>query len=200
MEPPPKSEHRPIVDPIDLDRLHARDPELLAEVVREVTPRILAVIQAYTRDYDEANDLLQDCWSRILERLENYSRCDSFTAWAIAVSKNVCKMRERRESQWRRLEMGPDDLSKVPSGWADPLQTCIAGQQRRVLFTALGKLPDAERDAIVLRLLEGRGPAETAQILGVTTPTARSILVRGIARLQKMEEVRHLLFDWIQSD
>ena len=69
--------------------------------------------------------------------------------------------------------------------------------RQQAVSRALGRLPDRERDAIVLRLLEGRDTAETAQILKMSEAGVRSILLRGMTRLKKMKEMRELLPEWM---
>lgn len=49
---------------------------------------------------------------------------------------------------------------------------------------------------IVLRLLQGRTTAETAEILRVSGDAVREILHRGMTRLKRMEELRDLLAEW----
>lgn len=64
------------------------------------------------------------------------------------------------------------------------------------MHAALGRLTDRERDVIVLRLLEGKGTGETAIALGISESAVRSILLRAMTRLSRMEELRGLLPDW----
>jgi len=187
------------LETVDLERLRARDPELLEALVRDTSPRMLAVIRPYARDEHHAKDLLQDCWIHILERLEQFRRCDSFGGWAVAVSKNVCRMQYRQAKRTGTTVAGSGTLEGL-AGAVDPLEESMLQQQRQVLFAALGKLPDIERTAIVMRLLEGRSRTATAEILHVTVSMVGPIVARGISRLRGMEEVRQLLLDWIEPD
>ena len=167
--------------------------------MRVTSPRILATIRGYARDDDQANDLLQDCWVHILKRLDGFTWNGSFAAWAIAVSKNVCKMRLRREKRANVSEVALEDIGEVASGGPDPADELELRRQRRAVHSALGRLPDRERDVILLRLLEGRGTAETARVLEISNAGVRSIFARGMSRLRRMEEVRELLLEWMRS-
>ncbi len=201
----PGGKDRATADPIDLERLHAHDPALLTEIVREVSPRIWMAIRRFARDDDHADDLLQDCWVRILQSMHRFKGHGSFTAWAIAVSKNVCRMhlrRERREGVLKvALESVEHLISREPDlTEAEDLPTTAESLQqlrRQAVYRALGRLPDIERNAIVLRLLEGRNTAETARVLHVSEAAVRSSLLRGVNRLKRMEEVRELLPEWM---
>lgn len=162
-------------------------------------------IRRYARDDDHADDLLQDCWVHILEHLHRFRGRGSFTAWAITVSRNVCRMqlrRERREGVQKvglesvehliSRELGPNETDDVPTT-AESMQQL----RQQAIYKAMGRLPDIERDAIVLCLLEGRNTAETARILRVGEAAVRSILLRGTNRLRRMREVRELLPEWM---
>ena len=188
-----------IGDSIDLARLHARDPLLLTQLVQELSPRIWVAIRHYARDDDDADDMLQDCWTRILERLEAFRHRTSFTAWAITVSRNVCRTKLRRARREGMRTVALEDVAEVSVDRPDSLEELQLRREREIIYGALGKLPDGERDAIVLRVLEGRDTEEAAEILGLAQATVRSLLQRGLRRLRRMEQVRMLLADRIDE-
>ena len=97
-------------EPVDLERLRARDPHLLTTLVREMSPRMLAVIYSYARDDDHADDLLQESWVEILKRLDGFKGRGSFAGWAIKVSRNVCRMQVRAEKRARLREAAVDGI------------------------------------------------------------------------------------------
>ena len=182
---------------IDLPRLHARDPTLLTQLVEDLSPRIWTAIRRYAQDDDDADDLLQDCWVRILDRLDSFKRRGPFAAWAIAVSRNVCKTRLRQRKLARGSVVLVEDISEIAGRGPDPLDALRTKREQDAIYAALAKLPDRERDAIVLRVLEGRDARETGATLGVTPDTVRSLLQRGMYRLRRMQEIRVLLGDWM---
>lgn len=65
----------------------------------ELSPRIRVAIRTYADTDDDVDDLLQECWVHILERLDRYEPRGSFAGWAVAVSRNVCKMRLRAKKR-----------------------------------------------------------------------------------------------------
>lgn len=160
-------------------------------------------IRRYARDDDQADDFLQDCWVQILEQLDSYTPDSTFAGWAIAVSRNVCRMKLREERRAAMVEVALETVEEELVADADPGEETRAAHEsrrrlwKRAVYDALGRLPDRERDAIVLRLLEGRDTSETAAILGVNERTVRSVLLRGMTRLRRMEDLRKLLPEWI---
>ncbi len=175
---------------------------MLTELVQELSPRIWVTIRRYARDDDQSDDLLQDCWVRILEHLDTYRRDESFAAWALEVSQNLCRTKARARKSARAVEVPVRNVDEQAGG--DPGSAAGSPQtedrrresRKRVLYEALGRLPDRERDVIVLRLLEGRTTKEAAEIVGVSERAVRMILVRGMTRLRQMEELRELLAGW----
>lgn len=152
-------------------------------------------IRPYARDDDHADDLLQDCWQVILERLHRYGGRGSFVGWAIAVSKNVCRMRLRQAKRAGGRDVGLLDAEEPADSAPNPEEAFVAQQRREALYRALGKLPPRERDAIVLRMVEERDAAETAEARGVSGPAARALVARAIFKLSRMEEIRQLAVD-----
>ena len=159
--------------------------------------RIWVAIRPYARDDDHADDLLQDCWEVILERLHRYGGRGSFAGWAIAVSKNVCRKQLREAKRSGAAETSLQDPAEVADSAPNPEDGLVERESREALSRALERLPERERDAIVLRILEERGAAETAHALDVSPDTVRSLVARAIFKLSRMEEIRQLAMDWI---
>ena len=160
-------------------------------------------IRSYADSDDEADDMLQDCWVQILEDLDGYGQRGSFAGWAMAVSKSYCKTRVRVEKRTTATEIRLGHMGETP-GTFDEMQWKEEQSKRRyweqVVHDALGRLPDRERDVIVLRLLEGRDTEETALALGVSESGVRSILLRAMARLRRMKGLREALPQWIDGN
>ena len=154
-------------------------------------------IRTFADSDEEVDDLLQACWVRILDRLDQYEPSGRFAGWAIKVSQNICRMKLRAEKRAGLAEalFRKDAQRHTEAGTPDghePEQP----RWERVAHEALARLPDRERDVIVLRLLEGNTTAEAAEILKVSEDAVRGILHRGMTRLKRMEELRGLLAEW----
>lgn len=169
-------------------------------MVRELSPRIWIAIREYASDDEYADDLLQDCWLRILEELDSYGQRGSFGSWAVAVSRNFCREKVKVEERVSASEVLLGHMGEIPDEF-DETQPLMDPSRRRywaqVVHDALGRLSDRERDVIVLRLLEGRDTAETADTLGISEPGVRSILLRAMNRLRRMKGLREALPEWI---
>ena len=160
----------------------------------------IAIRKHVDRD-DEMDDVLQECWVRILEDLDHYEPRGSFTGWAIAVSRNVARMklREKKDAEARA---GPaeEQFEQDRQSRADSQGGSRDGEStefwERVLLEALDGLPPRERDAIILVLLWERTTRDAAETLGVSESAVREILKRGMTRLKRMKKLRSLLPKW----
>jgi DNA-directed RNA polymerase specialized sigma24 family protein len=89
---------------------------------------------------------------------------------------DVLRMPQRAESY--------DDaigLAAVPA--ADPAQRFADRDEIRRLVAEIGRLPERQRLALVLREFDGRTHAETARALGTTVPATKSLIIRARSNL-----------------
>lgn len=144
-------------------------------------------VRPYAQDDDHANDLIQDSWLCILDQLDSYRGRGPFASWAVAVARNLARTQLRKAKRAGMkgvpLEEHPDLEDPAP----DPEEELLLQQQREAFYRALDRLPDRERDTVVLGVLEGKDAHEIARALDVTPPSARTILRRAVTRLENME-------------
>ena len=169
----------------DRKRFRAGDPALFRHLVRETSPRMLRVIRGYARDDDHAADLLQVCWIRIYRKRVRFSGTGSFLGWALTVCRNVCRteVRKRRPGPLVRL----DDRRDLPDRTPGPAEQLKRQERAAALYAALERLRVRERDAILLRIIEGRSTAEVARMLAVKEVSVRSLIHRGLKKLRRMD-------------
>lgn len=65
----------------ELQRFHAGDEQLFRRLVDELSPRLLAVTRSFSRDLDEAHDLLQETWQRAYTKRGSFRGEGSILAW-----------------------------------------------------------------------------------------------------------------------
>ncbi len=167
--------------------------------MRELSPLIRVAIHKFADTEEEREDLLQDCWVRIIERLDRYEPRGSFSAWAVKVSENICRRKRRDAKRAGVVEVElPANLPEQPETEEESRGDGESekGYWGRVVHEALARLSDNERNVLVLQLLEGKTTAEAAGILGVSEDAVESIQRRGMTRLRRMEDLRELMPAW----
>ena len=102
-------------------------------------------------------------------------------AWLCRVTANLCFDRLRTRARWRTEElpeMGAQDDSAEAGA--------VREEQKRLLMSALNRLPERERAAVVLREIEGLSTAETAAAMGSTEVTVRSQVSKALGHLRAL--------------
>lgn len=131
----------------------------------------------------DAEDVTQTTFLNAYRSLENGARPRKPANWLLTIASNVIKERFRAELARPRQALLGDPVAEDFSDEDTP----TIGE----LMTALGRIPPAQRQAIVLREFEGRSYREIAEILGVTTSALETLLFR--ARKSLTEEIESQL-------
>ena len=132
-------------------------------------------------DATEADDLVQECLSRVLAQMRSWRPVRDLRAYLFTTMHNVFVDNSRRQRVRR---------SDVPLEHAIASLSLPANQIKRLEFrdlvTALGKLPAQQREVVLLIGLEGMSYIEAATVLGVPIGTVMSRLSRGREALRQL--------------
>jgi RNA polymerase sigma-70 factor, ECF subfamily len=152
---------------------------LYARYARMVHGIALAQLRA-----QDADDLVQETFARALAQLHTLRDVRAFGAWLSAIAHRLVVDAMRR----RRDDGGRSDEPTTPHDQHDVFEA------RRAL-DAIRALPDAYRETLMLRLVEGMTGPEIAERTGLTPGSVRVNLHRGMkmlrARLETDEPERH---------
>jgi RNA polymerase sigma-70 factor, ECF subfamily len=125
----------------------------------------------------EVDDLVQEVFLLALRRLATLREAGSFGAWLAAIARNLANDYYRRSAPEDQLvEDAPDDLERGNTGdGEDPAV---------VILDAVRSLPEAYRETLILRLVEGMTGPEIAARTGLTHGSVRVNLNRGMQQLR----------------
>ena len=143
----------------------------------ELLPRLRRFARVLrTRDAD-AQDLVQQTVERALAARSTFRKGTRLDSWAFTIMKRIAIDEGRRTQRWGRVVSSEDDFTAhVPdTGQADENLRADALAVR----DAIHALPEDQKQAVALVLVEGLSYAEAAQVLGVPAGTLTSRLVRG---------------------
>ena len=158
-----------------------------ADLTAEI-PYLRRFARALTGDPALADDLVQDCVERALVKSHLYDATRPLRAWLYAVLRNIHISGLRRE---RRA-----GIVKTVEDLTDPEVAIKASQEGETLFlqvtAALDRLPDQQREVVVLVALEDMTYRDVAEIIGVPVGTVMSRLSRARSALRELigEEAR----------
>jgi RNA polymerase sigma factor (sigma-70 family) len=136
----------------------------------------------------DAEDVVQDAMVRAVRALRNGSRPDALGPWLHRITRN-CAL-DLTASRRRHPVVELVDHAHPP---AEDAQTAVERSMGvRGLVADVGRLPDTQRSALVLRELEGRSYADIADELDVTVPAVKSLLVRARQGLKRARDDRRV--------
>ncbi len=127
---------------------------------------------------DVAEDLTQDVFVRVLRAATPLELAGGERAWLFQVARNLLIDWQRRAAR-NPVTSGPDQLPESPV-------EAVAARQDIDLHVreALAQLPDADRDAFLLRVVGGFGHAEIATMSGGSPASVRSRIFRARSALR----------------
>ncbi|ABS05960.1 RNA polymerase sigma-70 factor (ECF subfamily) [Kineococcus radiotolerans] len=170
----------------------AGDPEAFGEVVRRHRDRLWAVALRTTGDREEAADALQDALVSALRAAGRFRGESAVTTWLHRIVVNACLDRARRRAvrPTRPLEeeVGPGGEESARTGAALAVAEDATPHVETALdvTSALARLPEAQRAALVLVDMYDVPVAEAAAILDVAVGTVKSRCSRGRAALAEL--------------
>jgi RNA polymerase sigma factor (sigma-70 family) len=136
----------------------------------------------------DAEDVVQDAMVRAVRALRNGSRPDALGPWLHRITRN-CAL-DLTASRRRHPVVELADHAHPPTEDAGVAVERSLGV--RGLVADVGRLPDTQRSALVLRELEGRSYADIADELDVTVPAVKSLLVRARQGLKRARDDRRV--------
>ena len=162
----------------------------LDRLLVQVLPTIRAVVRRYARDKDHAEDLVQDCLLRIVEKWHTCSGNDEDTVrgWAWKLSNNLCRSMTRTKSVAEATNSSRD-YNEIPDHAPMPDQQLERARRSSAIRRAVARLPKRSRIAIELVYLGELTPRDVASHLGVGVDAVRAMLVRGIQGLKETPEL-----------
>lgn len=155
-----------------------------AAILGEI-PRLRRYARALLRDRDAADDLVQDCLERALNRLDNWQTGESPRRWLFTIMHHLFIDQVRKVDRRGEAAMLSLDTDEALSAPAEQLDTVAS----REIVNALHAISPERRAALVMVAIEGFSYAEAANMLGVPAGTLMSRISRG------REELRGLLED-----
>lgn len=147
----------------------------------EHLPRLYRAARAWTHSREEAEDLVQEMYARVLSR-PRLIRNEDEIGYLLRALRNTL-ISQRRAMQRRPVTTELDEASALGARASD--DPAEAAETRRV-YAAIAQLPDEFRDVLVAVDVAGLSYPEAAQVLGVREGTITSRLFRARDRVARL--------------
>jgi len=176
-----------------LRRVQGGENELFYELIRPYERRVYATALAILRNPTDAEDVAQEAMLKALKHIRQFRAEAKFSTWLIQITVNEARMRRRkdRSSLIEPIDDRRDDEGDyAPRDFIDwreiPLETLERKEIREKLAEALASLGEKYREVFILRDMQHLSIEETANVLGISTASVKTRLLRARLMLRDL--------------
>lgn len=189
-----KTDYRSLGDPELMELCAAKDEDAFSEIVGRYERFVYSAVFAELKNTDDAFDVSQEVFIRLYNAAGGF-RCEStLKTWLYRMCKNCAYDYMRKYYKNRAVSLTVTDDGDENSGEIDivseetPEDEVLKKEKIHAVREAILKLPDEQKDVIVLREIEGLQYSEIAVMLGISEGTVKSRISRGREALKKFLE------------
>ncbi len=165
-----------------LDELLRHDEQAFEAVYQGTRYSVFAAIKAIVKDRAATEDLMQETYLRMIEKLDGYRRGSNFNAWLTQIAKNLAYDHLRKTKH--EIRLNPDDRP-------DLFDRPVATAEPTIDFDGLlAELPETERLVVMLRAVGGQSFATIAKTTGSSVGTVHAMYQKTIAILARRAKER----------
>jgi len=196
----PEANNTNVDDAVSVDRCRLGHPAAMEHLILKYQDRVYNVIRKICANPDDAAELTQETFVKVLENIDKFQARSSFYTWLFRIAVNLTLNYCQRSSKFSTSSLTADDdehehhakqqLQQFLSDDSSPDPAAIAQNRElcRLALKALVDLDDAHRTIIVLRDIEGMNYAQIARVLNIELGTVRSRLSRARNSLRQVME------------
>jgi RNA polymerase sigma-70 factor, ECF subfamily len=188
-----------IDDTVLVERCRGGDTEAMERLIIKYQDRVYNVILKMCQNHDDAAELAQDTFVKVIEKIDSFQGRSGFYTWvfriAVNLTMNFCSRRGRLSFESIEIDTGEYQQAKnqfrmylADDGSPDPAAIAEKKELCRLVESAIGKLDDAQRAVIILRDVEGMSYEQIAGVLDTELGTVKSRLSRARGALREILE------------
>lgn len=188
--------HQYVLDNDLVRQFQNGDETALASLIGRYKEKIFSTIFYLVKDKHLAEDLFQDVFIKIIDKLRsrNYNEEGKFLHWALRISHNLCVDYFRKEKRNNTTSGDQNNLFDLLDISGDAADTkFVTGQIHEKIRVMLDALPDEQREVIILRHFADLSFKEIASITNTSINTALGRMRYGLINLRKMMEENQMV-------
>lgn len=175
-----------------VERCRNGDDEAWRQMVDHLGKRVYSVAYHFSLKREDAEELSQEIFLKIFENLHRFDGSYPLVAWVVSIARNLCIDRYRRKKRERSFRFVSDEaVAPLLTSGDDPAAEAIRKERTKLLFWALGEIPEDLAEILVLRDLEGLAYEEIGKALDLPDGTVKSRLFRARAEVARKVRERH---------
>jgi RNA polymerase sigma-70 factor, ECF subfamily len=168
-----------------LTRIAGGDVDALGTLYDRYMPLVFPVALRILRARAEAEDAIHDAFVVVFERASQYTaERGSVSSWLITLVRNLCIDRTRRRERRGNI-IKQEALAQDTNQSATPEAQLEDATERERVRKALARLPEGQRETLLIAFFEGLSYPEIAEREGVPLGTVKSRAARAMAALRE---------------
>jgi RNA polymerase sigma factor (sigma-70 family) len=171
-----------------IDGCKARNPLSQRQLYEKYSRKMMGVCLRYTNNRDEAQDVLQDGFVKVFEKISSFQSQGSFEGWLrrIFVNTSLDNIRKNKENNLLA------DIDQV--GYAlDSGQSVEGDLNAEELMKILNSIPAGYKVVFNMFVIEGYSHKEIADELGVSESTSKTQFLRAKAYIMKVMQKQKMI-------
>ena len=182
------------------------DAALMAEVARGDTVAFERLVERHQAlvigtvgrmlgSNSDVEDVAQQVFVRVWKSAPRYRPTAKFTTWLLTITRNLVfnevRRRKRHPADTLDVHEGEEALALTDPARHVPDEELLQAELQSAIESAIGRLPEKQRMAVVLRRYEGKSYEEIGEVLDLTVAAVKSLLFR--ARTELRTALNHYL-------
>lgn len=164
--------------------LSADERAQVEALVRDFAPRLAAYVRYGHGRQVDAEEVVAETFCRALGNVARLLRCDRPELYLLTIARNLCRDQQRRRRVPAVIETGREADAREPAA------ELAEAERRTLLRAAVARLPQVQREVVVLRLSTGLKFEQIAELLGVPLGTVLSRMHAALVTLREQLAVR----------
>jgi RNA polymerase sigma factor (sigma-70 family) len=165
------------------------DMNAYQELVRRYQKKVFRVVSMYHRNPEDAMEVLQDTFMKVYTSRNSWEPDRSFPAWLYRIAINASIDRYRRDTSHRAESIDDVPESKIlrnVSAPRNPLEKITDLEKKRLIETAIRRLPARQREILSMRYFGEMRLEEIAEALDCPLGTVKSNLHKAVLALKDL--------------
>ena len=192
----------PVALDADVVRLRRGDLNALSELITRYQNRLYRYLLRIVRQPVEAEDLFQQTWLRVVEKIRSFDPSRNFDVWLFTLARNLALDHLRRirpqslDEPLADSGHGETMADRIPFKGHTPLDHALADERRTDISEAMSGLPMIYREVLTLRFQDDMKIEEIAQVTAAPVSTVKARLRRSLEQLRHTLEARYSGGTW----
>lgn len=164
----------------------SQDTAAFGELIRRHQSQVRNFLRKLTRDETLADDLAQDCFLHVWDKIHTYSGSGSFIGWMLKVAYTTFLQSKRKSKRYREVvEQASHEADRIPRTVQDAPETELD------LETLMAALNEQERVIMIFSYACGLSHREISEATELPAGTVKSIIHRAKEKIRTQFEIEN---------